>query len=147
MAKDTRIVEVNGVKLEIDLSQCRVVENYRVGDPVKVLTKEYTNDFKSHVGTIVGFDNFKELPTIIIAYLETSYAAADIKFVYFNAKTENIEICPINKADLPCTKAEVLELLDTEITKEREKVRELENKKNIFLKQFGKYFESQKVKV
>ena len=54
-----RIIEVNGVKMEIDLRNAKVVENYKVGDYVKVLIKEY-NSYKSYIGNIIGFDNFEK---------------------------------------------------------------------------------------
>ena len=34
-----RIVEIGGVKIEVDLRTAKRVDSYRVGDPVKVLTK------------------------------------------------------------------------------------------------------------
>lgn len=43
MSESKRIIEINGVKLDVDLSQCKVVENYKVGDAVKVLVKEYSS--------------------------------------------------------------------------------------------------------
>ena len=70
------IIEINGVKMEIDLRQATVVENFKVGDKVKVLIKTYNDSFQSHVGTIVGFDAFKERPTIILAYLANDYGSA-----------------------------------------------------------------------
>ena len=34
--ENKRIIEVNGVKMEIDLRQAKVIDNYKVGDYVKV---------------------------------------------------------------------------------------------------------------
>jgi len=35
--ENKKIIEVNGVKLEVDLSSAKVIEEYRVGDVIKVL--------------------------------------------------------------------------------------------------------------
>jgi ribosomal protein L19 len=87
------IVEINGVKLEVDLRTAKTVEEYRVGDTVKLLKKEYGDSYKSYAGMIVGFDPFISLPTIIVAYIDQSYSGVDIKFDYLNAKSEGVEIC------------------------------------------------------
>lgn len=57
------IVEINGIKLEVDLRTAKRVEEYKVGDMVKVLKKEYGDSYKSYAGMIVGFDAFVALPT------------------------------------------------------------------------------------
>lgn len=44
-----RIIEVNGVKLEVDLRNARRVDEFRVGSPVKVLVKNYST-YESHFG-------------------------------------------------------------------------------------------------
>ena len=120
--EDKRIIEINGVKLEVDLRNALNVESYKIGDNVKVLIEEYNNNFKSYPGVIIGFDNFKKLPTILIAYLVTDYSSAKIEFEYFNSKTEKVEICPASKNEIPFEKSKVLELLDSQIIKAEESV-------------------------
>lgn len=137
---EKQIIEINGVKLEVDLSEAKVITNYKVGDCVKVLKKKYS-DYESMPGVLVGFDAFEKLPTLIIAYLENQ---AEIKFVYFNAESEDLEICPMNVKDLPFAKARVLELMDRNITKAEESLTDLRLKKQFFLDEFGKYFEAAK---
>lgn len=140
METNKRIIEVNGVKLEVDLSQCRVVENYTVGQPVKVLVKTYGDKFTSYPGMIVGFDNFTSRPTIIICYLEHSYNAADIKFVYFNAESKDIEICPMNSKDLGVEREEIMAAMDAQIASKKNEMDGLIARKQYFLAEFGKYF-------
>ena len=70
MDDNKRVVEIGGVKLEVDLRHARVIENFKIGDTVKVLLKKYGDSYESHLGVIVGFDNFKERPTIVIAHVE-----------------------------------------------------------------------------
>lgn len=139
--EEKRIIEINGVKMEIDLRQAKVVDNFKVGDTVKVLIKGYS-DYKSHVGMIVGFDEFKNLPTIIIAYLNIDYSDTAIKFVYLNNESKDIEICPINDWDIPYSKQQIIDKLDKEIIKKEEELREIKSKKELFLSMFGKYFEN-----
>ena len=138
--EDKRIIEINGVKLEVDLRNALNVESYKIGDNVKVLIEEYNNNFKSYPGVIIGFDNFKKLPTILIAYLVTDYSSAKIEFEYFNSKTEKVEICPASKNEIPFEKSKVLELLDSQIIKAEESVKDLKNKKEYFLNNFNAYF-------
>jgi hypothetical protein len=89
--KNIRVIEINGIKMEIDLRTAKRIDNLKVGDRVKVLIKEYTS-YKVHPGTIIGFEPFEKLPTIIIAYMETTYSSASVKFLYYNAKTEDTEV-------------------------------------------------------
>lgn len=44
---ETTIIEINGVKLEIDLRHAKRIDNLRVGDTVKVLRKRYDDSYES----------------------------------------------------------------------------------------------------
>ena len=136
---EKRIVEINGIKMEIDLSQCKVIENYKVGDQVKVLKKDYS-DYKSYPGVIIGFDDFKNLPTIIVAYLVISYSEAKVEFCYFNAQSKDIELCMANALDKLIDKSRALDLLNKEIIKKETELQELHGKKVYFLQNFNMYF-------
>ena len=138
--ENKRIIEVNGVKMEIDLRQAKVIDNYKVGDYVKILVKEYSG-YKSYIGNIIGFDNFEKNPTIVIAYLKNEYSTASIEFAYFNSASEDIEITTLNDWDIPLKKSAILEQFQKEILKKEQEVTELKNKANIFEQLFGKYFE------
>lgn len=133
------IIEINGVKLEVDLSTARRIEEYKVGDVIKVLVKEYSS-YKSYAGTIVGFDAFKNLPTIIIAYLKNSYSDSKIEFVYYNAETEGIEICPACENDIVFNKETVVAAMDKEIESAKAKTSELQQKRDYFVNHFDKCF-------
>lgn len=87
MSEEKRIIEINGIKMEIDLrtATSRTVDTFCIGDKVKILLKEYGDSFRSYAGAIVGFDAFQQRPTIIVAYLAGGYSAAEIKFAYINA--------------------------------------------------------------
>lgn len=141
MEENKRIIEINGIKLEVDLSTAKVVNEYKVGDNIKVLIKGYS-DWKSHIGTIIGFDNFETHPTIVIAYLDHGYSSADIKFVYFNSENKDLEIAPLNEWDIPMRKSDVIREFDRMEKQKEEELRELINKRKMFEKLFGKFFES-----
>jgi len=140
MSNNKRIIEIDGIKMEVDMRNAKKVEYYKVGDHIKVLTKDYS-DYKSYVGTIVGFDNFEKHPTIVIAYLETSYSEAKIKMLHYYAGKGDVEIAPLNEYDIPLKKSTLLEQFDSKIARAKREVEELENQKEIFESLFGKYFE------
>ena len=139
MEDTKRIVEINGVKMEVDLREARTIDAFRVGDKVKVLVKQYSS-YESFPGMIIGFDEFKNLPTIVVAYVESKYSTADIKFVYINAETQDTEICPANRLDLPVSEATVIDLFNRDIQKRRQEIEELERKRDYFTQNFNKYF-------
>ena len=89
---NTTVIEINGVKLEVDLRTARRVENIRVGTRVKVLQKKYSDSYEIRHGVVIGFEPFLELPTIIIAVAKIEYNSATVEFVYFNSKSEGIQI-------------------------------------------------------
>ena len=146
MSEETkRIIEIGGHKLEIDLREAMQIESYKVGDHVKILVEEsYSSGdkFKSHVGVIVGFDAFENTPTIVVAYLKIDYNGANIQFAYINEKQTTYELCPLNDWDIPFTKEDVLTKINTEIEKKQFEIRELETKKDVFVKMFGRYFDN-----
>ena len=99
MSQNTTIIEINGMKLEVDLRQAKRIETLKVGSPVKVLVKGY-DGYKVHAGTVVGFEPFASLPTIIVAYLDIDYTSANLKFIHFNAQSKDIEIVHSVDGDL-----------------------------------------------
>jgi hypothetical protein len=138
---EKRIIEINGVKMEVDLREAVTIESYKVGQQVKVLVESGYSDKKytSHFGTIVGFDNFEKLPTVLIAYLENN-CSPEIKIVYFNNETTGIEICPCNENDIFLDKQSIIEKFDNDIFKKQAEIKDIEVKKDYFIKRFGKYF-------
>ena len=133
-----RTVEINGVKLEVDMRTARKVESYRVGDRVKVLKKEYSS-YKVHPGVIVAFDPFVALPTITVAYIDITYSKASIEFVFINAETEGIEMAPY-EGDLLVDREEVISRIDKEIEGKEREITELTRKKDYFASHFAAYF-------
>lgn len=140
MENGKTIIEVNGVKLEVDLRTAKRVDELRVGDRVKVLIKGYS-EYKVHAGTIVGFEPFQNLPTVIVAYLEHDWASVGVKFLYFNAQTKETEIVKaIDDDQLDINKADILQRFDKEIAKKHEEAEDLERRRKFFVDNFKAYW-------
>ena len=137
---EKQIVEINGVKFEVDMSSSKIISEYRIGDKVNVLIKEYSEKIVCP-GIIVGFDNFKDLPTITVAYLKIGYNEPIFKFVYFNSDSKEVDIAPCSESDLIFNKSDVIIKMDREIAAKEKEVEDLIRKKNYFLTNFTKHFE------
>lgn len=141
MPEHKTIIEVNGVKLEVDLRHAKRVDELRVGDRVKVLKKGYS-DYAVYAGTVIGFEPFKQLPTIIVAYVRTGYADFGVEFVHFNAQSKDVEIVKaVDDDSIDIEKAHVIAQLDSAIMKKMEEAEELRRKKAYFLDHFHAYWE------
>lgn len=133
--------EINGVKMEVDLRHAKRIDTMRVGDRVKVLSKLYGGEYKVSPGTIIGFEPFKELPTIVVAYLDVSYAEATVKFLYFNAASKDVEIVvAVDDDTLDVNKAGVLAHMDRAIQRKQDEVEDLKLKRAFFLANFRAYW-------
>lgn len=143
MDSSKTIIEVNGVKLEVDLRTAKRVDELRVGDRVKVLVSEgYSEkEHKVYPGTVIGFEPFETLPTIIVAYLVSDWLNIGVKFLYFNAQTKDAEIIKaVDNDHLDINKADVLQKFDREIQKQRDALEDIERKKAFFLANFNAYW-------
>lgn len=140
MSDTKTIIEVNGVKLEVDLRTARRVDELRVGSRVKCLVKKY-DSYDVYPGVIVGFDPFQVRPSITVAYLELDYGGAGLKFKTFNQDTKDFEIvAAIDNDQLEVNKANIIEKMDREAEKKRMELEEIEQRKQFFLDNFKAYF-------
>lgn len=140
MEKQTTIVEINGVKMEIDLRTAKRIDELKIGSRVKCLVKKYS-DFATYPGVIVGFEPFTKLPSIVVAYLETDYSSAGLVFKTFNAETKDFEIvADLDNNALEINKADVLSKFDRDIDKKQVELDEVKSRKSFFQKNFGAYF-------
>jgi hypothetical protein len=136
-----RIIEINGVKMEVDLREARVqnIDTLRVGTRVKVLVKGYADSFTVHAGVVIGFINFRELPTIEVAYLASDWSSCDVKFLSLNAKTTGFEIVA-GGDEAEIDKNRVLQWFDNEREKLRIKTEDLRLKEAFFKEKFASYW-------
>ena len=135
------IIEVNGVKLEVDMRYAKRVEELRVGDKVKILTKTYS-DWEVNPGVIVGFEPFKNRPTIIAAYADSRWSTdVKIKFVHYNTSSKDIEIVRADDDDLDFDREQILANFDRTIETKRREIAEIEEHKRYFVTNFKQYWE------
>lgn len=141
MNTEKTIIEINGVKLEVDLRTARRVDEMRVGTRVKVLKKKYSDTHEVFHGVIIGFEPFKQLPTIIVAYMSIEYNAAKIEYLYFNASTKETELVVATDDDTGALdKVNIVSIMDREVEKKRQEIAEIEARKSFFLSKFAMYW-------
>lgn len=135
------IVEINGIKMEVDLRHARqVYENLRVGSRVKILEKGYS-DHSVYPGVIVGFENFVNLPTIIVAVLKSDYSGSDLKFYSINSESKNVEMVPALDWYPAIAMENAVIKFDAEIKKLTLQIEDIEmKKKKFFMDNFNKLF-------
>ena len=141
----TQIIEVNGVKLEVDMRHARRIEELRIGSRVKVLDNTGYGSAQVYPGVVVGFEPFKTLPTIIIAYVKSDYSSVGLHTVSYNANSEKIEIVASVDDDFSVSKAEVLGWFERERTKANEKLAELDGQEKFFLDRFKAFWRDEPV--
>lgn len=142
METGTTIIEVNGVKMEVDLRHAKIVHtNIRVGSKVKVLAKGGYSGPEVYAGVVVGFEPFTDLPTIIVAYIKNSYATAELAFAYINSKSaDKWDLVPAVDDELPLNKADIIACFERDIAKRQMEIAAFEAKRDFFLRNFNTYF-------
>lgn len=145
MSNETTIVEINGVKMEVDLRHAKIVhENIKVGTKVKLLVKNDYSGATVYAGVVVGFEPFATLPTIIVAYISDGYNDTGLKFAHVNAKSaDKYDIVPSIDDELPIKKDDVLAQFDRKIESKQAELATLEAQRDYFLRHFNRYFQPQ----
>lgn len=135
------IIEVNGVKLEVDMRYARRVDEIRIGDRVKVLKKQgYGDGFVVAPGIIVGFEPFKQLPTIVVAYIEHDWQKAEIKFLHYNAALKDTEIVHAADEDFHVDRDALIARFDKQIAAKRAEVETIEEQRRYFETNFRAFW-------
>ncbi len=140
MNENIRTVEINGVKFEVDLRHARKIDTFKVGDNVKILEQgdgDYSKD-KVYPGMVVDFANFKELPTMVVAYYKESTWSEppSIDFLYFNENLTGYDIVYCEENELKCSGESILQKFDHKITDAQRKLDDLIAKKEYFITHF-----------
>jgi len=134
-----KIIEINGVKLEVDLRHAtQVYENITIGSRVKILDKEYSEP-KVHHGVVVAFDNFKDRPTITVLAVKMTYGGAELQFYYIHEGSKT-EMVPATDWLPDVDKARVIDRMDREVIKKQQEIEDIEAKKKFFLESYGAIF-------
>lgn len=139
---EKQVIEVNGIKLEIDMRYAKKIENYKIGDNVKVLIKKYGDNYENYPGVIVGFDQFEKLPTIIICYVDITYNSAEIKFININSNTQDAEITHMQEHEKAIDKSRAVDLLNRMVLKAEAELSEIQRKRKYFIDKFEQNFEA-----
>lgn len=142
MTEEKQIIEINGIRMEVDLRNAKRIDTFKVGDRVKLLKKNY-DSYSVYRGVIVDFEAFDSLPTITVAYIEETYSTADVKIVHINKNTKEVELVLASGNDevQMTTKSEILAKLDRDIEKKQLELKEIESRKQYLLKRFDCWFE------
>jgi hypothetical protein len=136
------IIEIGGVKMEVDLRYAKRIDHITVGSRVKILRKTYADSCEVLHGIVIGFEPFKQLPTIVIAAAKIEYSEAKIEFVYYNTNTKDTEVVVSSDDDSAAIdKANFVQQVDREIAKKQNEINELQNRKAYFLAKFKCYWE------
>ena len=139
MKEEKRIIEINGIKMEVDLRTAKRIDEFKIGDNIKVL-KKVNDNFEVFPGVIIDFVDFKDLPTIQIATFKADYWGNHLDFMNFNSETKGVEITKVSEHELVLEKERILDKFMKEIKKKQNELDEIVSKKNYLLKHFGKYF-------
>lgn len=146
MEKQTTIIEINGIKMEVDLRSAKRIDTLRIGDRVKCLVKSAYSGMSTYAGVVVGFEPFPSLPSIVVAYLDTGYSSGTLKFQTFNSETKDFEIvADLDNNALEIDRAHILAQFDREADKKRQELEDIEAKRAYFLSHFGRYFADQSI--
>ena len=140
MEDNKKIIEIDGVKIEVDLRTAKRIDSFKVGSPVQVLDKTYS-DTKVKSGIITDFCEFAELPTIVIAIFEEGSwsSAPSIKFVHYNTKTcKDYEIVGASDDEVKVSRDGVIEKFEREIQKKKNEWQDLQNQLDYFKEHFLK---------
>ena len=136
----TRVVEIGGVKVEVDFRTAKQVECFRVGDRCKLLTfgRYSSPQYRVHHGVIVAFDQFEKMPTIVVCYL-TDGSSPTLEFAYINSETEGFELA-VSNDDPQVDKAEIVDRLTRAIVVKETEAADLKAKLHYFVEKFGVLF-------
>lgn len=135
-------IEIAGVKMEVDLRHARRIEEIRIGDRVKVLHKEpYQSETVISPGIVIGFEPFKELPTIVVAYVKENFSSAEVKFLYLNAKTKDAEMVAAADPDFAVDRDAILARFDRQIAEHQAKIDGIAEQRRYFQTNFRAFWE------
>lgn len=136
-----REVEINGIRVEVDLRTAKRVDVFRIGDNVKILKRHYQDKYETYSGVVIDFVAFKERPAIVIAYFKNDYTGIDIYFETITKDSTDVEIVPCLPHEMKLNKNRVIDKFNYKIDEKKHEVEELEAKRDYFIENFSKFFE------
>lgn len=134
-------IEINGVKMEVDLRYAKRVDVMKVGTKVKVLKEDYSGP-KVYAGVVVGFEPFQKLPTIVVAYVEEDWDKSAIKFLFFNekAKADKMDIVVAADQDFSVDRNVIMAKFDKQIAAKQREIETIEEQRRYFETNFAAFW-------
>lgn len=140
MESEKTIIEVNGVRLEVDMRYARRIEEIRIGSPVKLLYKGGYSGPKVYPGIVIGFEPFRDLPTILVAYIEDDFSKAEVKIASINAKNEQFDMVAAVDPDFAVDRMAIIKRFDRQIELKRREIETIEEQRNYFETNFRAFW-------
>ncbi len=134
-----QIVEIKGIKMEVDYREgtSTRVDTFKVGTKVKLLTKGYGGDYSVRPGIIVGFDQFKQLPSIKVMVVNAGYAGG-VEYVSFNEGLKDAELISAeDDEELIAKKDAVIGTLSRDVETKRVAYEAAQDTLRLFQKHYG----------
>lgn len=135
-----KTVEVNEAMVKIGLKKEEVVNNYKVGNYIKLLIKDVF-DFENYPGRIVGIYYSNDEPIIVVAYLKQPFDRFNIGYIEISLSSEDVKIAPLNDWDFPIEWLSRLKRFKIEILSKEQEVTEMKSNVKRFEQIFDEYFE------
>ena len=132
----SKIIDVNGVKFELRDAEVKEVRTYKIGDPVRILRKNYDDKTEVYHGVIIDFIEFDGLPTIEVMYFSNSYNSVEIEVAFVNSKNTQYMIAPASRHVPEIDLSFVTDVINKEIQKKELQIAELKSKLEHFLKKY-----------
>lgn len=142
-----RIIEIDGMKVEVDLDTARRIDTFRIGDNVRVLDKTNSSQVKVRNGIITAFNNFKDEPCITVAMFDNGdyWTKPSIKFIYIHSGMDNeYEIVLASDDEIKASGEGVVRRFEETIASKQHEVDELKNQLEYFKTYFMKPIEEAK---
>lgn len=113
----------------------------RIGDRCKIMRKNY-DGWKTYPGVVVSFDDFVDLPTFNIVYVNASYSSAELHMVAYNADSKDLKVVflPDDSRELDVDRTAIINAFEREIEKKKNELTDMYYKKSYFERNFGKFF-------
>ena len=139
MGEEKRVVEINGVKVEVDMRYAKRIDEFKVGDTVKVLDNRNDRN-EMRTGVITDFADFKELPTIMVAVYKAGdyWSKPTIEFIPYNAETKDLEIVGVSAEEIMVSRETIVQKFYGEIERKLDELNDLIIKRDTFKKYFVK---------
>ena len=132
----TQQIELKGQSFEV-MTQAVVRNTIKVGDRLRILKKSAYSDAVVCDGIVIGFEPFKTLPSIVIAYIEDMYTTTDVKFLIWNDSTKDVEIAVATDGLFEKNLSHYASKIEAKIEKLYHEARELRQKLDYMKSKFG----------